>query len=538
METSVRESSADGGLSLLDCTLRDGGYYTAWDFESGLVDTYLRAVSRLPIGTVELGYCNPPRDGYFGKFFFLTPEMTRSARKVLAPEQSLAVMLDEKTVTPELAASLLAAHVGVVDIVRMAVAPNRLVEAARTAAALGELGFRVGVNIMYLSQYWREAHLLEGLAEVIDQTYAVSLVDSYGACTPDQVRHAVGSVARAFPEVVLGFHGHDNLGLALANTLSARDAGASIGDGTVTGIGRGPGNTKTEQLLFATQVSPLTIDYVALHEVLDAFEVLKAEYGWGTNLVYMISGAAGLPQNKVMDWLGKNRYSVPAIIQAMRGELMDDVDTTQYPALEPSEGWDTQEALIVGGGSTVREHADAIIDYARRASTTVIHANYRHLDLISRFESEQYVCVAGDVTGRLPGAALLGQTRALLIPESPRMGGVTVAELHAVKQVPPFMGDGGQEHLGPISDIGPLSLALGAVLRLGVQRVTIVGFDGYEHATSAQQELAAESQALFDAFRSAHPEVELTSGTRTRFSVMVRSVYARVAEVGHLDSAR
>lgn len=53
-------------MKILDCTLRDGGYYTNWDFESSLVDTYLAAVNQLPIDYIEVGYRNLPQDEYMG----------------------------------------------------------------------------------------------------------------------------------------------------------------------------------------------------------------------------------------------------------------------------------------------------------------------------------------------------------------------------------------------------------------------------------------------------------------------------------------
>lgn len=525
-------------LSLLDCTLRDGGYYTAWDFDQRLVDRYLAAVSRLPIDTVELGYCSPPRDGYAGKHFFLSPDVTRDARAKLAPSQSLAVMLDEKSVTADQAVALVEPHLGAIDTVRIAVAPSRLIEAAQIASALIGLGLKVGVNVMYLSTYWGEADALPGLSEVASNAYAVSLVDSYGACNPDQVHHSVQSITSAFPQATVGFHGHDNLGLALANSLAARAAGATIADGTITGMGRGPGNTKTEQLLYATHPTPLDMDYVALHDAIEPFELLRNEYQWGTNLVYMVSGAAGLPQNKVMDWLGKNRYSVPAIIHAMRGELMTDIDSTDYPVLSAPNGLTPEEVVIIGGGASVIQHSEGIASYVRATGACVVHANYRHLDLIERLESDQFVCVAGDVVMRLPSSEVLSRTRSLVVPAGPRVGAQGLEDIHLVTQADPFVSGDASDNLGPISDIGPVSLALGTALALGARRVTLIGFDGYENATSAQQELAAESQALFDDFRASHPEIALTSGTRTRFEIVVRSIYARIAEVGtRLDHA-
>ena len=51
-------------MQLLDCTLRDGGYYTDWDFSSDIVDSYIESMNKLPIDYLELGYRNNPDKVY------------------------------------------------------------------------------------------------------------------------------------------------------------------------------------------------------------------------------------------------------------------------------------------------------------------------------------------------------------------------------------------------------------------------------------------------------------------------------------------
>ena len=56
---------------ILDCTLRDGGYYTNWDFDHEIVDQYLSALDKLHVRYCELGYRSPVKEGYFGEYFYL-----------------------------------------------------------------------------------------------------------------------------------------------------------------------------------------------------------------------------------------------------------------------------------------------------------------------------------------------------------------------------------------------------------------------------------------------------------------------------------
>ena len=59
-------------IKILDCTLRDGGYYTNWDFDSSLVKTYFKNTNLLPLEYLEVGYRSPKEFGYQGEFFYCT----------------------------------------------------------------------------------------------------------------------------------------------------------------------------------------------------------------------------------------------------------------------------------------------------------------------------------------------------------------------------------------------------------------------------------------------------------------------------------
>jgi len=58
-------------MKILDCTLRDGGYYTRWHFDQDLVDFYATSMSKLPVDYLEIGYRSPPIDDSFGEYFNL-----------------------------------------------------------------------------------------------------------------------------------------------------------------------------------------------------------------------------------------------------------------------------------------------------------------------------------------------------------------------------------------------------------------------------------------------------------------------------------
>ena len=80
----------------------------------------------------------------------------------------------------------------------------------------------------------------------------------------------------------MGIHTHDNMGKALQNTLTAIEAGATWLDATVTGMGRGPGNARTEEL--AIEIAEMRGEPANLVPLLSLirsyFQPLKNECGW------------------------------------------------------------------------------------------------------------------------------------------------------------------------------------------------------------------------------------------------------------------
>lgn len=73
----------------------------------------------------------------------------------------------------------------------------------------------------------------------------ITMMDSTGTLLPQQVKLYVSALVKAVT-VPVGFHGHNNLGLAVGNALSALEAGATSLDGSLTGLARSAGNAPTE----------------------------------------------------------------------------------------------------------------------------------------------------------------------------------------------------------------------------------------------------------------------------------------------------
>ena len=111
----------------------------------------------------------------------------------------------------------------------------------------------------------------------------IVVCDTIGQAIPTQVSDLVSGIRERTPQRRIVFHGHDTWGLGVANTLAAIDAGATLVDGSLGGLGGCPfapgasGNTSTEDLLFATRPDWFTPSTLAT--MVELTDNLLAELG-------------------------------------------------------------------------------------------------------------------------------------------------------------------------------------------------------------------------------------------------------------------
>src|SRR5690606_32740340 len=123
----------------------------------------------------------------------------------------------------------------------------------------------------------------------------VYVVDSAGALVPESVRERVSALKDAL-SINVGFHAHNNLGLAIGNTVAALEAGADQIDGTLRGLGAGVGNAPTEVLVAV--LNKMKIDTgINLTILMDTAEELVAPVFKYPNVIdrdNLASGYAGV----------------------------------------------------------------------------------------------------------------------------------------------------------------------------------------------------------------------------------------------------
>ena len=100
------------------------------------------------------------------------------------------------------------------------------------------------------------------------------LMDSAGAYLPKDVKEKVSFLKNKLKEFPIGFHAHNNLGLAIANSVEAVYSGASMIDGCARGFGAGAGNTQIEVLIAVLNKLGIKTN-VDLYKILDCGDIAE-----------------------------------------------------------------------------------------------------------------------------------------------------------------------------------------------------------------------------------------------------------------------
>lgn len=487
-------------VKILDCTLRDGGYYTNWDFNKNLVDHYIKAMNHLPVEYLEVGYRSIPLNGYYGKYFYSPVYELEQLKKQTS--KKLVVCLNEKDIKPEHIDRLTSPLKGLVDMVRVIVDPQNLGRALSLAEEVKKQGFEVGFNVMYMSKWAQYGDFIKELKHIDGIADYFYMVDSYGGIYPHEVKNTI-ELVKANTSVTLGFHGHNNLELALINSLTAIENGVEIIDATILGMGRGAGNLKTELLLTSLNAKQgLAVDFNALGDVVNSFDGLLEKYGWGTNLPYMISGSNSLPQKDVMDWVTTRFYSFNSIIQALQNQKEKISDNHKLPLFELKNT--ANEVLIIGGGKSAVEHSQGIeVLIKSKPELIIVHASSKNAYLYKDLGHEQIFCLVGNEGHRLETVFEdLGDFNGhCILPPFPRKMGTYVPSrvLERTFELPSI------EFSEQYTD-SHTALALQTAKNLGAKDIYIIGYDGYQDVPLLTKEriLTEENEELFASFKNTY----------------------------------
>lgn len=293
-------------VEILETTLRDGSYAVNHSFTAADTETICRALDRAGFRFIEVGHG-----------LGLGASERGGGRAAATDEAYLEAA--QRAVTHARFGVPCVPGIGRIEAVQMAADRgmgfiricsdvHRVEESAAYIRAAKRCGLFVTAN--HMKSYTvppRE------FAEVVRKSVGygadlVYIVDSAGCMTPEELVEYVRAI-REVTDIPLGFHGHNNLGLAVANSLRMVDEGVLFVDGSLQGLGRGAGNAVTEMLLAALQKrgQALHIDllttlalgaehmrpFCAGREIVDPLDIVAGYAGFHSSFLPKVMAAAG-----------------------------------------------------------------------------------------------------------------------------------------------------------------------------------------------------------------------------------------------------
>ncbi|MDX3433906.1 4-hydroxy-2-oxovalerate aldolase [Streptomyces sp. ME01-18a] len=207
------------------------------------IRTYAAAVNAAGVPVVEVGHGNGigASSLQVGRSRPNDDEMLSTAREALTHSRLATLMLPGWATTADLRNAV---HHGV-DVVRVAAHCTEASVTERHLSAIRELGAEAQ-GVLLMSHMATPDELAGQCARMVGYgAQAVCIFDSAGHFLPADVTARIAAITTAV-DVPVAFHGHQNLGMAVANSIAAVQAGARTIDACARGFGAGAGNTPLE----------------------------------------------------------------------------------------------------------------------------------------------------------------------------------------------------------------------------------------------------------------------------------------------------
>lgn len=317
-------------ISLLDCTLRDGSLVNNGLFGENVIRDTIASLEHGKIDIIELGFFDTVSyTTDYTKFFNI-----QDVKRILPKEKK-----DSKYSVMALNIDLthLEENDGTIDFIRLALKRTHLTEGLRQAEALEKKGYHCIINPVNFNVYTPSEYV-----EVIRQVnnlrpYGFTITDTFGVLSHEELKKVYQLVEENLdPTITLGIHLHENLGYAssLAKefiTISNPNRNLVI-DSSIYGMGRAPGNLKTEFLAeLLNEIGEKKYDVSYIYDALDDYIApIKEQYQWDFDLAYYFTGKLRLHRTygeylaNQKHFKSKDKLAILQKIEADKAELFDE----------------------------------------------------------------------------------------------------------------------------------------------------------------------------------------------------------------------
>lgn len=279
-------------ISLLDCTLRDGGYVNDWRFgQANLISIFERLVDA-GVDIIEIGFLDDRRPFDIDRSIMPDTACVDKIFGNLDRKQAMVLgMIDYGTCS---IANIQPCAESYLDGIRVIFKKHIKKEAMEFCRQVKALGYKVFAQLVSVTTY-TDKEMMELIDLVNDvKPFAVSMVDTYGLMHPEDMLHIYQLLDDNVDSgIQIGFHAHNNFQLAYANAdafLSKPAKHDIVVDGTLYGMGKSAGNAPIE--LLAMRLNDKYGKNYAISPMLEGIEESVMDFyvnsPWGYKLFFYL----------------------------------------------------------------------------------------------------------------------------------------------------------------------------------------------------------------------------------------------------------
>mgnify|MGYP001232770945 CR=1 FL=1 len=377
-------------FNILDCTLRDGGYYNNWNFSKNVIQNYLNNISKTSIKYIEIGFRFSKKDYYVGNTAYTSDQLLSNLK--IPNHLKIGVMInaseliDGKNSIKTNLSKLFKKKNKKINFVRLACHFDEIPKLKTCLNWLRSKKYDVFVNIMQISEI--DKNKIRSICKILSSSKIkhLYLADSLGALRLNKFLKIIKNFKKYW-KFNLGLHAHNNLNKALENSVFAINNGFKWIDSTILGMGRGPGNLLTEDIL--KKYYPKDVKFINSIKVFH-FNKLKKKYNWGSNKYYRAAALNKIHPTYIQEMLSEKRYrksDYENIIQNLKK-----TDAKKYNPRKlftpsnaflgkPKGKWTpknilkNKNVLIIGPGKTIEKNKEKIERYIDKKNLIVIALN-------------------------------------------------------------------------------------------------------------------------------------------------------------------
>lgn len=304
-------------VSLLDCTLRDGGYVNDWEFGHGTITGVYKRLEAAGVDYIEVGFLDDRRQFDINRTIMPNTEAINKVFANVKKGHAIPIaMIDYGTCSID---SIGPADSTFIDGIRVIFKKEKIEQALPFCKAIKEKGYKLFIQAISITAY-SDMDMLQYIEKINEiKPYAFSIVDTYGLLDNKSMTRYFHLIDDNLdPEIVMGYHDHNNFQLAYSNTmrfLSMDTDRHLVADASVYGMGKSAGNCATE--LLAMHLNDYYHKNYNLNEVMEIVDTFMMpiwqKIYWGYKYEFYISAMQRVHPNYVNYLLKKKTLSVSSV---------------------------------------------------------------------------------------------------------------------------------------------------------------------------------------------------------------------------------